>query len=218
MSGRAGGTAPGRLHTGAMVTTVLLDLDGVVRFFDAEAQAEIERLHRLEPGAVGAVAAEPALLGPLVVGEISRAQWIGEVGRRLGDPLAAEAWADVATTVDDELLAELDHLRATGVTVAILTNGTDTVADEVAALGLPDRFDAIFNSADLGVAKPDPKVFERVCEALSVQPAAVFFTDDSPGKLTGARALGMRAEPYTGLTAFREHLQALGLQPRPEAP
>ncbi|MEM9130743.1 MAG: HAD-IA family hydrolase [Actinomycetota bacterium] len=197
-------------------TTLLLDLDGVVRFFDADAQAEVERRHSLEPGRIAAIAVDPELMGPLVIGRLTRAAWVAEIGRRLGDAEAAAAWTGVDAHLDHELLAEVDRLRAAGVTVAILTNGTDTVADEVAALDLPRRVDAIFNSAELGVAKPDRRAFAIVCERLGVEPAEVFFTDDSPSKLTGARELGMTAEPYTGLPAFRGHLRACGLHPRPE--
>ncbi len=197
-------------------TTVLLDLDGVIRFFDAEAQRAVEHHHGLAPGSIAAIAVDPDLMGPLVLGRLTRAEWVAEIGRRLGDMEAATAWADVETRLDHDLLADVDHLRASGVTVAILTNGTDTVAAELAALDLPRRFDAIFNSVDIGYAKPDRRAFAHVCAQLAVDADRVFFTDDSPSKLSGARELGMAAEPYVDLNAFRRQLQALGVSPRPE--
>jgi glucose-1-phosphatase len=114
-------------------------------------------------------------------------------------------------TVDETMLAEVDGLRSRGHVVAVLTNGTDTIAEEMLSLGLDVRFDAIFNSADIGVAKPDRRAFEKVCAALDVDPARVFFTDDTESKLSGAIEVGMTARLFVGVEPFRRHLAEVGL-------
>ena len=95
--------------------------------------------------------------------------------------------------------------------VAILTNGTNTIPDEMRELGVDRRVDAIFNTAEIGHAKPDRRAFQHVVDALGVDPTRVFFTDDSPSKLAGALELGMTAETFTGVAAFRGTLERLGL-------
>ncbi|MEO1061060.1 MAG: HAD-IA family hydrolase [Actinomycetota bacterium] len=194
------------------ITTVLLDLDGVVRHFDEEHLAAVERAHGLDPGAIWRTAFESELIGLVVTGRLTRTEWRDLVGERLGSADAAVAWQADPGRLDDELLAEVDALRADGVAVAILTNGTDTIPEELAALGVDRRMDAVFNSAEIGYAKPDRRAFAHVCRALAVAPGEVFFTDDSESKLTGAREIGMTARRYEGVAAFREHLVEVGLR------
>jgi HAD superfamily hydrolase (TIGR01509 family) len=81
----------------------------------------------------------------------------------------------------------------------------------MANLGIDDRFDTIFNSAEIGITKPDPRVFRHASDALEIPPEHIIFTDDSARKLTGAIEIGMRAEHYTGLAHFEQQLRSIGL-------
>ena len=193
------------------VTTVLVDLDGVVRHFDPSHVARIETAYGLATGTLLAAAFEPQLLQSVTTGAISRRQWADAVGQSVGALQAALEWLAEPGVVDDSLMSIVDGLRARGVPVAVLTNGTDTIREEMVALELTDRFDAIFNSAEIGYTKPDRRAFEYVCEQLAVAPGAVFFTDDSSSKLAGAQELGMHARLYEGVESFQAHLAELGL-------
>ncbi len=192
------------------LTTVLLDLDGVVRHFDPAHVTAVEDRHGLSVGSLTETASEPTLLERVITGHIRRSEWVEEVGQLVGHPLAAAEWMAERGTVDARLLAEVDGLRSRGIVVAVLTNGTDTIAEEMAMLGLDARFDAIFNSADIGFAKPDRRAFEHVCSELGVDPARVFFTDDSESKLQGALEIGMTARVFEGANVFRRHLVEAG--------
>ena len=111
-------------------------------------------------------------------------------GLRKTDDAAAE-WDSQPYRADPGMLELADELRALGIVTAILTNGTDTIPAEAALLGLPARFDQIFNSAAIGYIKPDRRVFGQVLDKLGLPATDVLFTDDSPTKLAGADALGM---------------------------
>lgn len=195
------------------VTTVLLDLDGVIRLFDPTHRIGVEVRHGLEPGLLARVAFAPEEAEPVVTGRRSRAEWVERVGRAIGNPTAAREWLDARGQVDRDLLTVVDRLRGAGTPVAVLTNGTDTIPDELVELGLAGRFDAVFNSAEIGLTKPDPAVFLHVCEQLGVEPAQVFFTDDTEGHVASAARLGMTARLYEGLGSFLGHLVELGLDP-----
>ena len=197
-----------------MISTVLLDLDGVIRHFDPDHVAGVERRHGLPPGSLVTAAFEFALLNQVITGRITRVRWIDQIGLAVSCPAAAEEWlagrgGTQRGEIDWELVELVDQLRASGIAVAILTNGTDTIPEEMGGLGLSQRFDGIFNSAQIGFAKPDRRVFESVCRSLGVQPSAVFFTDDSPSKLTGANEIGMTTRTFIDLPTFRRHLSEL---------
>ncbi|KJQ54375.1 HAD family hydrolase [Microbacterium sp. SA39] len=192
------------------ICAVLFDLDGVVRQFDEDYTTDIERRHGLEPGAVVDAAFEPELLDQVTTGRISRRAWVARVGEALGSAAAAEEWGRQPSEVDAEVLAIADALRAAGIRTAILTNGTDTIPAEADELGLTEHFDAIFNSAEIGWAKPDARAFQHVLDALGVEASEVFFTDDSEGKLAGAEEVGMVTHHFESAEGLREALRAEG--------
>ena len=107
-----------------------------------------------------------------------------------------------------------DELRAGRTRLALLTNGTDTIPAELRESGIDAHVDDVFNSAEIGFAKPDPRAFQHVLGALDLPAAEVFFTDDSPSKLAGAEALGIRTHHFTGEAVLRAVLRDAGvLQP-----
>lgn len=196
------------------IDCVLLDLDGVIRHFDPVVAAAAERRHGLAAGVLVETAmAAGDLIDELVTGRLSRAKWVVEVGRRVGSAAAAAEWLADTGEVDPEMLDLADEIRAGGITVAILTNGTDTIPQEVVDLGIADRVDAVFNTAEIGVAKPDAGAFRHVCEALEVEPKSVYFTDDSVAKLAGAVELGMTAEHFVDVDTLRDRLAQLDVLP-----
>ena len=194
------------------IRAVLFDLDGVVRHFDADFTRDIEAQHDLAPGAILATAFEPGLLEQVTTGKISRRAWVERVGATLGSAAAAEEWGSQPSVVDTEVLAIADALRADGIRTAILTNGTDTIPAEAAELGLTERFNAIFNSAEIGWVKPDVRAFRHVLDALGLEGPEVFFTDDSAAKLAGAEELGMPTHHFTSVVGLRVALRTAGIE------
>lgn len=189
-----------------MITVVLLDLDGVIRHFDDDFRDRVEDDHGLARGTLARIAFEPELAQLVVTGQMTFDEWTERIGELVDNPVAARQWLGERGRIDWDLVAVVDELRSSGVTVAVLTNGTDTVRAELTAHGLTEHFDAIFNSAEIGFAKPDPRAFQHVCDQLNVDPTSVLFTDDSAYKLAGAVDLGMAAVLYEGLESFRTHL------------
>lgn len=54
-------------------------------------------------------------------------------------------------------------------------------------------FDALFVSHHMGVRKPEPVAFARVCHSIGLDPAAVLFFDDLLENVKAARAFGLDA-------------------------
>lgn len=53
------------------------------------------------------------------------------------------------------------------------------------------NFDHVIESSKAGVRKPEPRIYEMMCEALAVAPASCIFLDDLGVNLKPARAMGM---------------------------
>ncbi|MEJ1087344.1 HAD family phosphatase [Microbacterium sp. Mu-80] len=194
-----------------MIRAVVFDLDGVLRHFDPALVAQIEERNGLAGGSIHAAAFEPTLLAAVTTGAIPREEWMLRVGAQLENFAAAAEWAAHPSVADERMLMLSDQLRASGIRTAILTNGTDTIPAELRELGIVTRVDAVFNSAEIGFAKPDVRAFQHVLDALRLKAHEVLFTDDSASKLVGAAALGMPTHHFTGIDGLREALRAAGL-------
>ena len=194
-----------------MIKAVVFDLDGVVRHFGPAVVARIEQRHGLAAGVIPRAAFTTDLLIPLTTGELRRVDWITEVGVRIGNAAAASEWGEQRPSVDADIVALAYELHARGLVTAILTNGTDTIPAEMAEAGLDQHFSPIFNSAEIGSAKPDERVFRHVLTKLDLSPGELFFTDDSASKLIGATSLGIVTHHFTSEPSLRTALRAHGV-------
>lgn len=208
-----------RVHAEAL----LLDFDGVLRRYDHKVQAKVEARYGLPAGTVLQTAMQWPRLLPALTGQISRAEWLDGVAvvlsDRIGDrarPLIEE-WESYRGEIQPEVLAFIREVRAEGVRVALATDGTTDLADDLRFFGLTDDFDVIVNSAEIGIHKPAPGFFQAACEALQVTPSRVFFVDDDDRNVRAARAANLSAyryEPPDDLHYVRAALATR--QPTPE--
>jgi len=94
-----------------------------------------------------------------------------------------------------EMLLAIAAIRRVGLKTAALTNNwradTDAGSAGIADGALADVFDVVVESAVVGLRKPDPLIYELVCERLGVTPPETVFLDDLGVNLKPARALGM---------------------------
>ncbi|MFS8096548.1 HAD-IA family hydrolase [Lentzea alba] len=174
-------------RTPTLKPLLLLDLDGVLRAFPPV------------PPEIASVAFEPSLLRRAVIGEISHEQWQDEAG-----------WDAPAGEVIAEALALVRAARGQCF-VALLSNATTRLEADLVLLGLDAEFDAIFSSARLGVAKPDPAVFRRVLDELGY-PTAVF-CDDTEENVVAACEAGLDGVHVPDTAALRTALAVRGLIP-----
>ena len=79
--------------------------------------------------------------------------------------------------------------------LALVTNGaSDTQRAGLRMLGIDRAFDAITISAEVGIAKPDPAIFQVTLRELAVEPEHVWHIGDDPlTDVAGAQAAGLTA-------------------------
>jgi epoxide hydrolase-like predicted phosphatase len=85
-------------------------------------------------------------------------------------------------------------LRDRGICTGLLTNN----AAEFAAfwrplLPLDELFDDVVDSSQVGMRKPDERIYHLALERLGADVATTAFIDDAPGNVEGARRAGLQA-------------------------
>jgi putative hydrolase of the HAD superfamily len=77
--------------------------------------------------------------------------------------------------------------------------GMSGSAGKAAAVeAIMETFDAVIESSKAGLRKPDPRIYQMMCELLQVEPAACVYLDDLGVNCKPAAALGMTAIKVTG--------------------
>ena len=69
-------------------------------------------------------------------------------------------------------------------------------------------FDAVVISCEVGLSKPDPRIFRLCLERLGLPAPDVLFVDDRADNVEGAAAVGLRTLQFEGPDALAR-LQAL---------
>lgn len=96
--------------------------------------------------------------------------------------------------------AGLGQLEETGVTVGIVSNSDGTIGArlyemEICQVGPGPGVDVhcLIDSGQVGVEKPDPKIFDIALDSLDLSPEEVWYVGDTPAfDVVGARRAGIR--------------------------
>jgi putative hydrolase of the HAD superfamily len=99
--------------------------------------------------------------------------------------------------------------------LGIVSDAESTARERAKAWVNESLFEVIVFSAEVGVCKPDPKIFQRALEQLGVDASESLFIDDRERNVTGAQALGMHAVHYKNrnqaFAAINEYICAIDL-------
>jgi putative hydrolase of the HAD superfamily len=184
------------------IRAVVFDIGGVLeRVDDYESvlsAAWRERLGISPDDFVAALAAiDPGGLSE--TGQMSESEWADRCATCLGlspdqqQEFIADVWDWYCGDLDAELMAFAASLRPR-VRTAIISNSADGARrEELARYAFDEIFDPIIYSHEVGVAKPDPAIFELAISLLGVAPPEMIFVDDVPGHVDAASSLGIHA-------------------------
>ncbi len=76
-----------------------------------------------------------------------------------------------------------------------------------------EQFDHVIESSKIGIRKPNPRIYEMMCEALAVPPEACIYLDDLGMNLKPAKAMGMTTiKVESGPQAIGELEKVLGMK------
>lgn len=191
---------------------LLCDLDGVVRFYDLAEVHALEQDAGLARGSTMAVAFAPETDLPLLLGRISRDEWVAAIAGGLAGQVTAmqaqalaRAFGYAPSSVDAEVVALLRQARER-MPVVIVTNATVWLDDDLARLGLDDFTGSVVNSSRVGVAKPDPRIYRIAAAEAGVPPGRCLFVDDTEENVAAAGACGMLGVVHRDASDLRRAL------------
>lgn len=199
-----------------MIQTILTDLDGVIRLWNSDSElSKAEANLGIPKGSVFAICFDDELLIPAITGQISDEAWRAEVQNRLSQKYTPEigqaavrAWNDVSFEIDTRVLALYRNMHPNA-HLALITNATSRLEQDLALTSVLDAVDTVINSSKVGVAKPDSEIFEAALAASGAQASDAIFVDDSAVNVTAAANLGMHAHLYQSTEQLREFLKSL---------
>ena len=133
-------------------------------------------------GSIGTITLTDVITQTAEILSISKAQ----VNEMMND-----LWIEYLGTLNQELYDYFKNLHSNYQT-AILSNsfvGAREKEQEKYAFG--DNCDFIIYSHEVGMSKPDPKIYQLTCQRLELEPNEIIFVDDTPVILKGAQDCGM---------------------------
>lgn len=110
--------------------------------------------------------------------------------------LMQDWWCEYLGTLNAELVDYFAQLRLRYRTGIISNSFVGAREREQLAYGFGDICDVLIYSHEAGYMKPDPRIYQLVCERLGVLPAQAVFMDDVQANVEGARATGLRAVTF----------------------
>jgi len=196
------------------ISTILFDFGGVLlrtedhqprRTLAAKYGLEEDELVRLVFGSPSALSAS--------VGEITAEQHWQEVAKALGAsnesiPSLIEQFYG-GDRLDEALVQLIRSYRETH-RVGLLSNAWDDLRPFlINRLGILDIFDEVIISAEVGVIKPDRRIYELAAQRFKVPPSEVVFIDDLLVNVQAAQEAGMKGIQFRSTLQTINDLQRL---------
>lgn len=199
---------------------ILFDLDGTLFDRDAAVQELVKEQYVHFAAALPHIPCETYVQRVMELdahGYVERTIVYGETAREFGLPgdmierLVAHFWETYSAFCHPfpEVPAALATLRANGVKLGIVTNGSVRMQElKIHRLGFAELFDPILISEREGLRKPDPRIFARALHQLGLTADEAWYVGDHP-------VVDVRGAFEAGLTAVWRYTPHW---PRPDVP
>lgn len=146
------------------------------------------------------------------LGQISTEQHWETIAKRLGRPVAEAGSLRAAffagDVIDHDLLAFIRGLRPR-LKTGIISNAWPDLREYIVKNRFDDAFDHLVISAEVGVMKPEARIYQFALEQAGVSPSEAVFVDDMPVNLQGCQAVGMHGIHFRHPQQAIEELQSL---------
>jgi epoxide hydrolase-like predicted phosphatase len=137
--------------------------------------------------------------------------WL-ELAQKKGIQLSSD-WAEKYTATlkesvgaDPKMYLLIDELKKNGIRVGMLSNIDDRYTKLIRGFGFYDPFEPCLLSCEMGLQKPDPKVYELLLMKLDLPAKEVLFIDDLPENVEAAKKMEIDALLFESPQQLREEL------------
>lgn len=208
----------------AELDAVIFDLGGVLTTPVLESFADFEKDLGLKPGELVKTFREHYATTDgssdfhlLETGQITEADYYKRLGAKLGEMGSTITMPEDPAEVRKKLWGRIrrnDEMIETARTIAehykvgLLTNNVkewggwrEFYPTEV--------FEVVVDSSEVGMRKPDPRIYRLTCERLGVAPGRAAFVDDIEDNVVGARNVGLIGIHFTTNGEVMERLRPL---------
>lgn len=186
------------------INAIIFDLGGIV--LDIDYQLTLRAFQRLGVEHLQEVytfAAQDEAISRFERGQMTPAEFVSELQRLLGHGLdyvqAVQAWNAMILPWSPQRMALLERL-ALRYELYLLSNTNVLHRDafEPALLqhtgrALSSYFGQVYYSFELGMRKPEPRIFRHVLAHAQLDPARTLFIDDNAANVAAAQAVGLAA-------------------------
>lgn len=146
-------------------------------------------------------------------GFLSEQEYYGELAMLAGiEPQQVRAELHDGLVVNEALMHVIESYKST-YKIGMLSNvaGLQRLEQIFTAEQLT-VFDELILSGDIGIVKPEPRIYQLAADRLNLLPEECVFIDDSESNVVGARAVGMVSEQYTDTAQIAHWLANLTRQ------
>lgn len=198
------------------IKCVFFDFDGVLRHWDPGIYG-IEEKFGIPLEAVQQAMFSKDSVDPAVLGEITDEQWRLNVASTLSGLYpdhdakgVVKHWSSFTGELVPEVLSIIKECKKVA-KVALFSNATSRLDQDLEALGIADLFDCVVNASEVGAKKPEPEIYHHAVKLAGVQPKESFFVDDREHMVATAVQLGWTAYLFGNADGLRSALVDAGV-------
>ncbi len=123
-----------------------------------------------------------------------------------------QRWDEMVQGAIEHTVQVLYQLKERGVRLLALTNfSTEKLPQMLQRYPFFACFEAMVVSGEVGIAKPDPRIFAHLIAVCGLQPSDCLFIDDVPANVAAAQDAGLHAIRFTTAAALTDSLREYGI-------
>jgi epoxide hydrolase-like predicted phosphatase len=142
-------------------------------------------------------------------GNLSWRQFLQKISEETGKSTEELAQLFKEEQINPELLAYIDKLHAKYKTALLSNASSEYIHSLTQKLLFNDSFTEVMISSEIGLAKPDSKIFEHALSKLNTKPHETIFIDDTLKHIKAAEGLGIKAIRYENFIQMKKELEEI---------
>jgi len=143
------------------------------------------------------------------INEISETEyweWIG--GELKTNPKEIRELVYAAFPIDVRMLEIIDQIKDRYTLVMVSNQLEDWLEKVIDDNNLRKRFDHFVNSYQVGISKPDKRIYLAALEKSNSKPEETLYIDDLPANISSAKELGIKTIEFKSFEQFIEEFNA----------